>query len=290
MSAAVRFDAYSATTTAAKPGELLGLVYPRFARDEVKHGKGFHTFEHRWSVRDGNGDEVAAVSHGGRQGERCMLEVKGERSPEVVEALRSRFPHRCTRVDACVDFERPGAFEALLEPVLRAKEEHDLYGERRGDWDKPELGRTMYLGAPSSAIRARLYEKGKQPEFRYLERFDLARLEIQVRPAKDARDHFATLDPVSVWGASKWTRQLAAEVLQQHLDAHPPGTVRKEANRDRALRWMCQQYGPHLVSLSGDLGGWDVLGLTLREMVAEEKSATEQRRRLASRPRVRVRP
>jgi hypothetical protein len=62
--------------------------------------------------------------------------------------------------------------------------------------------------------------------------------------------------------------------------------VRKLANRDRALRWMCQQYGPHLVSLSGDLGGWDVLGLTLREMVAEEKLAAERRRRLSlsSRP------
>ena len=247
-------------------------------------GRGFHTFKDRLSLVTDDGDEVGSVSYGGRQGDRCMLEVKGERTPEVVEGLRKAYPHRCTRVDACIDFERPGAFEEVLEPVLKAKREFDLYGERRGDWEKPELGRTMYLGAPSSAIRARLYEKGKQPEFRHLERFDLARLEIQVRPAKDAREQFASLQPVEVWGASKWTRQLAAEVLEQQLDAHPPGTVRKQANRDRALRWMCQQYGPHLVSLSGDLGGWDVLGLTLREMIAEEKRAAERRRRLAVRP------
>jgi DNA relaxase NicK len=212
-----------------------------------------------------------------------MLEVKGERTPEVVEALRSAYPHRCTRVDACIDFERPGAFEALLEPVLRAKRDFDLYGERRGDWEKPELGRTMYLGSPSSAIRARLYEKGKQPEFRWQERFDLARLEIQVRPLKDAREHFATVKAVDVWGASKWTRQLAAEVLEQHLDAHPPGTIRKLANRDKAVRWLCRQYGPHLVSLADDLGGWDMLGLTLRETVSEEKRAQEVERRLRAR-------
>jgi hypothetical protein len=34
---------------------------------------------------------------------------------------------------------------------------------------------------------------------------------------------------------------------------------------------MCSQYGPHLVSLAGDLGGWEVLGLTLREMIEEER-------------------
>lgn len=200
-----------------------------------------------------------------------MVEVKGERAPEVVERLRSGFPHRCTRVDSCVDFERPGAFEELLGPVLKAKEDHKLYGEKRGDWDMPELGRTQYLGASSSAVRARLYEKGKQPEFRHLSRFDLCRLEIQVRPAKDAKDAYSKLSALEVWGASKWTCQLASEVLSEMLDPHPPGTVRKDTKRDQALRWMCSQYGPHLVSLAGDLGGWEVLGLTLREMIEEER-------------------
>jgi hypothetical protein len=96
-------------------------------------------------------------------------------------------------------------------------------------------------------------------------------LEIQVRPAKDAKASFATLSPLEVWGASKWTRQLAAEVLEQMLDPHPPGTVRRDSKRDQALRWMAGQYGPHLVSLAADLGGWDVLGLTLKEMVEEAK-------------------
>lgn len=207
---------------------------------------------------------------GGRQAERVMLEVKGERSPTVVEALRARFDHRCTRMDSCVDFERPGAFLELLEPVMRVKQEFGLYGERRGDWDYPELGRTQMVGADTSAVRLRLYEKGKQPEYRHLVRPDLVRAEIQVRPAKEAKSAYAHVTAVQAWGASKWTRAIAAELLGELLDPQPPGTVRKFATRERALRWMVKQYGSHLVGLAADLGGWEVLGLTLKEMVKAE--------------------
>lgn len=265
----IRFDAYTATATGKKPEDLLGLVWK--IGDNVKQGKGFHTFGERASVRNEYGEEVGSISWGGRQGDRVMVEVKGERTPEVVERLRSDFPHRCTRVDSCADFERPGAFEELLQPVLRAKADHRLYGERRGDWEFPELGRTQYLGANSSPIRARLYEKGKQPEYRHLNRPNLCRLEIQIRPQKEAKSAYANLSALEVWGASKWTRQLASDVLETMLDPQPPGTVRRDSKRDQALRWMASQYGPHLVSLAADLGGWDVLGLTLREMVEEEK-------------------
>lgn len=268
---AVRFDAYTATMSGVKPSECIALVYG-FDGDEAKQGRGFHTFGERVAVKNDHGEEVGSVSWGGHQGDRVMLEVKGERTPIVVERLRSDFPHRCTRVDSCADFERPGAFDELLAPVMAVKADHKLYGERRGDWEFPELGRTQYLGANSSAVRARLYEKGKQPEYRHLNRPDLCRLEIQVRPAKDAKTSFSTLSALEVWGASKWTRQLASQVLEQMLDPHPPGTVRRDSKRDQALRWMAGQYGPHLVSLAADLGGWDVLGLTLREMVEEERN------------------
>jgi hypothetical protein len=265
----VRFDAYTATTEALKHSDVLPWLFR--ASDVLQEGRGFHTFGHRLSVKDEAGDEVGALQWGGRQGARLMVEVKGERTPEVVERLRSVADHRCTRVDSCVDFERPGAFEALLEPVLRVKADHKLYGEKRGDWEYPELGRTQMLGADSSPIKARLYEKGKQPEYRHLSRPDLARLELQIRPQKDAKQTYSKLSALQVWGASRWTRELAAYVLQEHLNPYPPGTVRKDSQRDRALRWMTKQYGPHLTSLAVDLGGWDVLGLTLGEMVKEDQ-------------------
>jgi hypothetical protein len=266
-----RFDAYSATTTACSAAEAIPWLFSH-PGDTVHQGRGFHTFAERVAVKDWAGDEVGSISFGGRQADRVMIEVKGERTPQVVERLRAGLEsHRCTRVDSCVDFERPGAFEGLLATVMQVKHDHRLYGERRGDWEYPELGRTQYLGAPSSAVRARLYEKGKQPEFRHLARPDLTRLEIQVRPAKDAKATYAALSAVEVWGASKFTRALAAEVLERHLDAYPPGTVRKDSKRDQALRFMTKQYGAHLVSLADDLGGWDCLGLTLAEMIEENR-------------------
>lgn len=267
----VRFDAYSATTHALKPGDVLPWMFSMDRGDSVQQGRGFHTFAERLAVKNHAGDEVGSVSWGGRQGDRIMVEVKGERTPEVVERLRAAAEHRCTRVDSCVDFERPGAFQAVLEPVMEVKAAHRLYGERRGDWEQPELGRTQYLGANSSTVRARLYEKGKQPEYRHLGRPDLVRLEIQVRPAKEAKSEFATLSALEVWGASKWTRQLASVVLEQLVDPHPPGTIRKESDQDRKLRWMVKQYGPLLVQLHADLGSWECVGLQLRDAIRAQK-------------------
>lgn len=277
----VRFDAYTATTQEATHEEALDLIVQtaasmwdigRLADMTFTQGKGFHTFAERIAVKDRSGSELGSVMWGGRQGDRVLLEVKGEATPACVKRLRERYRHRCTRVDVCADWDAPGSFERLLGPVLEVKEAHRLQGERRGDWeDFPELGRTMYLGSPASPIRSRLYEKGKQPEYRHLSRPNWTRLELQVRPAKEAKEVFAELEAVDVWGASRWTRDLAARVLQAHVDPHPAGTTWRESQRDRALAFMCKQYGAHLVSLAGDLGGWDCVGLTLGEIIKAQR-------------------
>lgn len=268
----IRFDAYSATMVGATKDDLAGILFREVGMGTgitMQQGKGFHTFGERLSVRS-DGIEVGAISWGGRQGERVMLEVKGEHTPGAVEALRGAFPHRVTRVDSCADFDAPGAFERLLAPCIEVKGEHKLKGSKAGDWDDfPEDGRTLYLGSTASAVRVRLYEKGKQPEYRHLHRDDWTRIEVQARPAKEAKQAFSTLSAEEVWGASTWTRQLAAKVLLNHVDPHPAGTVYRRTQRDAALAWMAKQYGPHLVSLAADLGGWKELGLTLREMVME---------------------
>lgn len=271
----IRFDAYSATARGLKPEQALPLFWK--VGDVVKAGKGFHTFGERLWVEDEWGCQVGAVQWGGRQGDRVMVEVKGERTPEAVERLRSLSEHRCTRVDACVDFERPGAFESLLAPVLDVKERHDLFGEKRGDWDKPELGRTMYLGSPKSAVRARLYEKGKQPEYRHLGRFDLVRLEVQVRPAKEAKDGYSKLSPSDVWGASRWTRDLASLAIDAQVAPHPASSVTRRPDLEERLAWIARQAGPTLLELLQDCGSWDMVGRTLGEAVAAE---AERKRRI----------
>lgn len=270
----IRFDAYTATTQGLEVPRAIGWLH--CAGDTFHEGRGFHTFAQRVAVKDATGSEVGAVQWGGRQGDRIMVEVKGTRTPAVVERLREAAPHRCTRVDACADFEAPGAFARLLAHVMEVKERHGLYGERRGDWDMPELGRTQYLGANSSAVRARLYEKGKEPDHRHLNRPDWVRLEVQVRPAKEAKEVFARLTPAEVWGASKWTRDLAGLALGEAIDPFPAASQTRLTSLERKLRYLAIQYGPTLLELRQDLGSWECVGLTLGEYIAEER----ERRRL----------
>lgn len=271
----VRFDAYVATTHQAGKEDLMQLlaeVGGLGSMHRVREGKGFHTFGTRLSLADESGTEWASLQWGGRQGDWKMIEVKGERTPKAVEALRARYWHRCTRVDACADFDAPGAFERLQRACVAVKRKHRVWGEKRGDWeDQPEKGRTYYLGAATSTTRMRLYEKGLQPEYAHLGRTDWVRIEAQVRPAKDAKVAFTALSPLEVWGASAWSRDLAGKVLGEHVDPHPAGTVYRLSDRESALRWMCKQYGAHLVGLAQDLGSWECVGRTLQEMINEQK-------------------
>ena len=263
----IRFDAYTATTKDLSPPDLVHVLEGS-APGPVTYtqGRGMHSFGERIGVRDETGAEFGSVMWGGRQGGRSMIEVKGDCTPAAVESLRRLCFHRVARADACADFDAAGTFDRLMGPCLKVKAAHRLKGARMGDWeDFPEEGRTLYLGAPSSAVRVRLYEKGKQPEYRHLSRPNWCRIEVQARPAKEAKSAFATLAPADVWGASTWTRELAAEVLQEHVDPHPAGTVFRHTERESALRWMCKQYGSHLVSLAEDVGGWECVGLTLAE-------------------------
>jgi DNA relaxase NicK len=267
----VRFDGYSATTTAANHQQLAALFGSDFS---VQQGKGFHGFGNKLAFKDATGSEVGSVSWGGKQADRSMIEVKGEHSPRVVEGLRSAFPHRATRLDSCADFDAPGSFDSLLGHVLEVKKKHRLIGDRKGDWeDFPERGRTQYVGSTGSVSMLRLYEKGRQPEYRHLGRPDWVRAEVQVRPAKEAKTRFSTLSPAEVWGASRWTRDLAALILQDHIDAHPAGTTWRKTSLEKRLEWVCTQAGPTLLELLGELGSWECVGLTIGEKIKELRNA-----------------
>lgn len=272
-----RFDAYTASSRALSVNQAMSVIH--FPSDSIKHGHGFRGFEQRISFVDSDRREVGSIQHGGMHGDLVMLEVKGERTPEVVDRLRSVAEHRCTRVDSCVDFEESGAFDRLLNICLHVKKDHRLKGSKAGDWDDfPEEGRTLYIGSPNSVARSRLYEKGKQPEYRHLNRPDYCRVEIQVRPAKDAKNTYSLASAEEVWGASKWTRALAALMLESKVAPLPAGSVRRETVRDHALRFMCRQYGLHIHSLRTELCSDEELGRVLAKMVQEQSLLAKSQR------------
>ncbi|EJF74082.1 hypothetical protein A462_00049 [Pseudomonas sp. Ag1] len=259
------FDAYSATSRALKVEKALGLVW--FPGGQIREGRGFHGFEKRWSVTcEQTREEVGSVSSGGTHGDLVMLEVKGLRTREVVPVLREEVPeHACTRVDACVDFDRPGAWDDLLGILAEVKQEQGLKGEKRGDWDFPEDGRTMYLGANSSPVRCRLYEKGKQPGYRSACRWDWVRLEAQVRPQKDARRVFSTLSADQVWGASGWTRKIAQRAFSLETGAFPAAGVKKDTDFAQRWEWVCAQAAPTLLEAIEVFGDWESVRRNLIE-------------------------
>ena len=270
-----RFDAYVATTRAARHDDLICMLLK--GGDTHRQGRGHKGFEHRFACVGPDGAEAASVSWGGTHGDLVMLEAKGERTPVIVERLRSRYEHRCTRVDSCYDVDEVGAFEKMLVPCLHVKKAYKLKGSKAGDWeDFPEDGRTLYVGANTSPVRLRLYEKGHQPEYRHLKRPDWVRIELQVRPAKDAKDAYSHADSLAVWGASAWTRELAGLVLAAELAPLPAGTTYRLDNRERALRFMCKQYGAHLIGLQNELGSWDEVGHRLAEIIRREKAKSKQ--------------
>lgn len=274
----VRFDAYSATTKEAKPVELVTMLREVFpAGVDESQGRGFHQFGERLAFKGDDGSELGAVMWGGRQADWVMVEVKGEHTPEAVKRLRERYWHRCTRVDSCADFDAPRAFERLYRRCIQVKRGHRIIGGKAGDWeDFPEKGRTLYLGAKTSTTRLRLYEKGKQPEYLHLGLPNLARIEVQVRPAKDSKGAFASLDPLQVWGASRWSRELAGLVLLAHVDPHPAGTVYRKTTHQAALEWACKQYGAVFSAEAEACGGWDLFGRNISEIIEAQRRAARR--------------
>ena len=124
----MRFDAYTATTTEATVSDVMSAsagVFSLFTDMKLRQGKGFHQFGERLAIME-EGHEVMAVQWGGNHGDRIMVEVKGERTPAAVEAFRAAFPHRVTRVDACVDFDAPAAWGGLYGACMDIKRLHRL--------------------------------------------------------------------------------------------------------------------------------------------------------------------
>lgn len=279
----LRFDAYTATSSSLTVRDAKEIIleggWRVGAESKPREVQGFHGFECRQGFVDYCGSEFAAVQWGGQHGDRVMLEVKGEATGDIVQLLRAEWPHRCTRVDSCGDFDGVGEFSRLYGVCTQVKRQHGILGGKAGDWDDfPEKGRTLYLGSRTSPVRVRLYEKGKQPEYAHLERPDWVRLEIQVRPKKEAKSAFSALSPEEVWGASKWTSELHSRLLGGHIDPHPAGTVYRLTDDERSFEWFCTQYEGVLTRQMEACGGWEAVGLNIGDKIAElqERRARRQ--------------
>lgn len=273
----MRFDWYAATIQ-AHPVELVEAL----AQDLGGHPRGtrgMHGYTQGWNIEDGRGDTLARVLAGGRNGDPHAW-ASGEATEAFCEAIRVRYEgrHHVTRFDAAEDFQAPGTYDLLRDLIRGVTRPRRVKGREIVPED-PEDGRTFYAGAPTSDVRLRLYEKGKQVRGQLPEHLvetvspDWVRIEAQVRPQKDARHLAAWMPPTQVWGFSDWTQDLAAQALALDVP-RVQNRPWREADDDRAFRFMIQQYGPMLARLERELGSWGVVGKTIGSAVEAAGKST----------------
>jgi hypothetical protein len=233
-----------------------------------------------YSCRDTEGQR-ARVQAGGRN-VWPNIAASSQDAPPIALLLRTDFPeHEVTRFDSAQDFDAPGAWARLTKIALDVADEHRIKVEHAGDWHRGEEGRTLYLGARSSGVRARVYEKGKELRAKRAPNADevspdAVRVEVQVRPEGEGRRTASWVPPEAAWGFSKWSLDLAGRVDGTDV---PRVQIRdlRASNDARALDFMVQQYGAMLARTAGADGmSWELLGARIARLHARNLARKEQ--------------
>jgi len=268
----MRFDWYAATVPAI-PDAVLEVFRHEYIGAEFKNCKPLYGYENGIEVSNSTGT-MAKILYGGKNGDPHIF-ATSEQTDIFVPIVRQYWPeHRVTRFDSAEDFDAPMAFESLMEVCLAVADESGLQVGHQGDWHREELGRTLYLGSPKSAVRLRLYEKGKQLRAQILPEHgqglispNWTRLELQVRPQKDSKSAAATSTPEQVFGYAAWARTLAERALALEVP-RVQVNVWRESDDERAFAFMVRQYGGMLQRLKHQLGDWCCVGLSVGEAVS----------------------
>lgn len=267
------FDWYEATVRAPVDDVLEAL-----GAGVLAHGRGLHGYGYATKVQ--REDFEAEVSHGGSQ-PYPHVKVTGESAHAGAELIRAAFPeHYVTRVDAREDFGDAGAFDRIVPELLEVAKDHRVKVDTRGDHLLTKQGRTVYLGAPSSVCRQRLYDKAAQLRDRFARDpvrlaavpEHLTRLEAQVRPkGAQVRRAFGCLEPMAVMGSCGWLADVWQRVTGLRLEVVRAGNTWRQSDDERAYGWMLAQYGGLLRRMCEDQGGWDMVGRQLGHDLAERE-------------------
>lgn len=281
------FDWYQATVKDSVDEVLDALMDGMGSACSLHHTKGRQGYATVTRVLD-DGALVAQVQHGGMHPYPNVIFTSDDAIPGS-EILRSRFPgHLVTRVDPKEDFADVGAFERMQPLLLSAADRHRLKVDTRGDHLLRNEGRTIFLGAPSSAVRLRLYDKSAELRAKFAADpvrlaevpDNLTRLEAQIRPqTREARELFSTIEPLDAMGSSAWLREVWQSVAGTGLE---PVQVRKpwrQSDDDRSYAYMLSQYGGMLGRRLKDHGSWACIGEQIGFDLAERARAEAADRR-----------
>ena len=279
-----RFDWYQATVPAEVVAVRAGLgSLSRRAWEPMQRAPQGYAFGDVLSDVDG---PLVRVWWGGTH-EHPHVVASGESAQAVAELLRTDFPdHRVTRADVCTDYAEPGAYDRLQGLALEVAKERSIKVGTAGDHLLTFQGRTVYLGAPSSHTRLRIYDKAAELRAKFDGQFaklaeipaELARFECQVRPhTREAKEIAARADPVALMGSAAWLRELVRRVDGLDLAPFQAGRAWRQSDHDRAYAAMLAQYGGTLQRVMEDAGSWDCAGLQIGHDLAERRFSKRTR-------------
>lgn len=243
---------WSATTHEGSKGVVDDLLQALGA-EVVTLGKGLQGWSQSVIAHDAGGYKVGAVYFGGGRDDVHVISSSHQADDarrSVVGIGSARTARVDTRVDTLAPFED---LRSLCESVAGQKARITyMESTQAGE----SLGRTVYVGAPTSSVRVRLYEKHLESPGLYAEGTN--RVEVQLRPPSRAKEMVSSWSPAETFCASELTRRLARELGSDV--AHPGSLQKARATPDleRALESMGAQYGKSVdrwLALSGgDLG------------------------------------
>lgn len=247
----------------------------------IRHAKGLQGYAHRTQVLD-DGAVVAQVWHGGCHAYPHAVFTSDD-APAGAALLRQVFPgHTVTRLDAKEDFAEPDAFDRLQVLLLDAARRHRVKVDTRGDHLLRKEARTIYLGAKSSAVQCRQYDKAAELRSAFAhdaQRLELVpphltRLEVQVRPSTTlAKQAFATIGPLQAMGSSEWMRDIWQGISGEQLEPVQVTKPWRASDDERAYRYMVGAFGAMLAKRMQDHGSWAALGAQLGHDIEQQVQA-----------------
>lgn len=212
--------------------------------ETVTAGKGKQGWAQCVQAFDAGGYKAGAVYFGGSRDD-VFVESTSMAAHDARAAVVGIGDAKTSRVDTKVDTLVPfdelkamclglggrGTKIALWESLTLA-----------GEGEDPEAGgRTIYVGAPSSAVRIRIYEKWLESPGLYVEGCN--RVEVQLRPPSRGKALVSSWGPAETFCASKLTRRLAVALEQ---DVATPASLQKSKGTpdlERTMEAMGEQYG-----------------------------------------------
>lgn len=267
---------------------VVGAICGEFAaRVDGGRQKGHNGFQNEVRLRADRGFN-SVVSWGGRlHGDLVHAAFSGWGAAPGADLLRRLVPeHRVSRADVAEDFCAPRAMRELSRCAARAARRFDVKRTSLVP-GRPEEGATVYLGAPTSAVRCRIYEKGKKAiiDGDVIEAENLpadlngqpienwVRMELQVRPQSHAKAYVAKMTPESLWGCAEWSAELYRDVAAKEVPRVRVGSVYRADDEARTWGALARMFGRFLERQAGELGDWQCVGLQLRDEVAKARKA-----------------